>query len=281
MVRHFALVSAPSMRAFVLARAAGVSKGRTPFVGFGDFVPVADAASVRDELLRSVVAARRLPPACVPALQAALAQLPRLAGTARELEAVRRTMRADEDAVLLRQRFTDRAVLDSGAIGDARVVMFSTHGVFASDFPEARGCLPDAALLTSAADGAGGLFLDSSQVLDLKLDADLVVLSACDTGNPQAVAPGESGLPSGGDALSGLARSFFYAGARSVLVSHWVLPDEDTVNVMTTFFNAIAAGTPAPEAMQAAQLAQIASGADDPLQWAAFAVVGAPPADGQ
>jgi CHAT domain-containing protein len=115
-------------------------------------------------------------------------------------------------------------------------------------------------------------------VLDLQLDADLVVLSACDTGNPQPVAPGESGLPSGGDALSGLARSFFYAGARSVMVSHWVLPDEDTVAVMRKFFERVKVGDAAPEALRAAQLAQIASGADDPLQWAALTVVGAPPA---
>lgn len=276
MARRFALVSAPSMRAFVLARAAGKSKGATPFVGFGDFVPVTDLPS-REALLQSMIASRRLPAACAPALQSTLGSMPRLDGTARELEAVQRAMGAGADSVLLRQQFTDRAVLDSRTIGDARVVMFSTHGVFASDFPEAQGCLPDAALLTSAADGAGGLFLDSAQVLDLKLDADLVVLSACDTGNPQAVAPGETGLPSGGDALSGLARSFFYAGARSVLVSHWVLPDEDTALIMAKFFEAIAAGTPAPEAMQAAQLAQMAAGHDDPLQWAAFAVVGAPP----
>jgi CHAT domain-containing protein len=106
----------------------------------------------------------------------------------------------------------------------------------------------------------------------------VVVLSACDTGNPQPVAPGETGLPSGGDALSGLARSFFYAGARSVLVSHWPLPDADTVAVMRGLFARLQAGEALPEALRGAQLAQIRSGADDPLAWAALAVVGAPPA---
>ena len=105
-----------------------------------------------------------------------------------------------------------------------------------------------------------------------------MVLSACDTGNPEPIAPGESGLPSGGDALSGLARSFFYAGARSVLVSHWVLPDEDTVALMKGFFERLTEGESAPEALQAAQMAQIEAGAGDPLQWAAFTIVGAPPA---
>ena len=203
--------------------------------------------------------------------------MPRLDGTALELAAVKAITNAGDDAIFMRDRFTDNAVMNAAALQSARVVMFATHGVFAADFPEARGCLPEAALLTSASDGARSVFLDSGQVLDLKLDADLVVLSACDTGNPQPIAPGDSGLPSGGDALSGLARSFFYAGARSVLVSHWVLPDEDTVAVMTGFFSRLQAGEAAPEAMQAAQLAQIARGAGDPLQWAAFAIVGAPP----
>jgi CHAT domain-containing protein len=156
--------------------------------------------------------------------------------------------------------------------------MFSTHGVFASEFPEAEGCLPDAGLLSSAVSPNAGVVLDSAQVLDLKLDADIVVLSACDTGNPQPVAPGETGLPSGGDALSGLARSFFYAGARSVLVSHWPLPDEATVAVMSGLFERLKAGDGLPEALRAAQMAQIRSGADDPLAWAALAVVGAPQA---
>ena len=277
LARRFAMISVPSMRAFVSARAAGPSKGTTPFVGFGDFLPLPGAPAASQPLVQSILSARSLPPNCAEALRTALGQLPRLDGTALELAAVKAITNAGDDAIFMRDRFTDNAVMNAAALQSARVVMFATHGVFAADFPEARGCLPEAALLTSASDGARSVFLDSGQVLDLKLDADLVVLSACDTGNPQPIAPGDSGLPSGGDALSGLARSFFYAGARSVLVSHWVLPDEDTVAVMTGFFSRLQAGEAAPEAMQAAQLAQIARGAGDPLQWAAFAIVGAPP----
>lgn len=277
LVRRFAVMTVPSMRAFVSARAAGASKAGVPFVGFGDFVPLA-AAAAPSALTRRVLQAKRLPAACEAPLAAALARLPQLPGTAAELAAVQRVFGADADSVLLRERFTDRSVLDGARISDARVLMFSTHGFFGTDFPDAAGCVPDAALVTSAVPDKAGLFLDSAQVLDLKLDADLVVLSACDTGNPQPVAPGESGLPSGGDALSGLARSFFYAGARSVMVSHWVLPDADTVALMTVFFERLKDGAAGPEALRAAQLAQIGSGADDPLQWAALTVVGAPQA---
>jgi CHAT domain-containing protein len=277
LVRRFATMSVPSMRAFVTARSVGASRGTLPFVGFGDFLPL-DATPSPSDITRSVLRAKRLPPGCEAPLTAALSRLPRLPGTAAELAAVQRIVGADAGNILLRERFTDRGVLAAARAGDARVLMFSTHGLFAADFPEAAGCLPDAALLTSAVSDEAGLFLDSAQVLDLELDADLVVLSACDTGNPQPVAPGESGLASGGDALSGLARSFFYAGARSVMVSHWVLPDDDTVALMTMFFERLRDGAPGPEALRAAQLAQIGRGADDPLQWAALAVVGAPQA---
>lgn len=277
LARRFAVMAVPSMRAFVSARAAGVAKGKSAFAGYGDFLPLNELSS-KEAVVRSVISARKLPSGCAALLESSLAKLPRLRGTAAELEAVRQVIGSDAATVSLREGFTDRAVLRDEQLSSARVVMFSTHGVFGTDFPEAEGCLPDAALLTSAVGEGAGVFLDSAQVLDLKLDADLVVLSACDTGNPQPVAPGETGLPSGGDALSGLARSFFYAGARSVVVTHWVLPDEDTVALMRTFFDRLQAGDAAPEALRAAQLAQIRAGADDPLQWAALAVVGAPPA---
>jgi CHAT domain-containing protein len=277
LTRRFSVVAVPSMRAFVSARAAGPSQGTIPFIGFGDFLPLADSASAA-AIANAVVTARKLPAACGPRLTAALAKLPRLRGTAVELETVKAILGGSDDSIRLRERFTDRAVLRDERLEAAKVLMFSTHGVFASEFPEAEGCLPDAGLLSSAVSPNAGVVLDSAQVLDLKLDADIVVLSACDTGNPQPVAPGETGLPSGGDALSGLARSFFYAGARSVLVSHWPLPDEATVAVMRGLFERLKAGDGLPEALRAAQMAQIQSGADDPLAWAALAVVGAPQA---
>jgi CHAT domain-containing protein len=272
------LVSIASMRAFVSTRAAGPSRGSAAFAGFGDFTPLPASPADAERLASTIVGARKLPERCVGLIQEALRRLPALPGTAAELEAVKAATGAREEDVYLRERFTDDAVLESSGVRAARVVMFSTHGVFASDFPNERDCLPEAALLTSASEGAGSVFLDSARVLDLKLDADLVVLSACDTGNPEPIAPGETGLPSGGDALSGLARSFFYAGARSVLVSHWVLPDEDTVALMKGFFERLTRGESAPEALRGAQMAQIESGAGDPLQWAAFTIVGAPPA---
>jgi CHAT domain-containing protein len=73
--------------------------------------------------------------------------------------------------------------------------------------------------------------LTSSEVAQLKLNADWVVLSACNTA--------AAGKP-GAEALSGLARAFFYAGARALLVSHWAVESEPAVKLMTTMFADIA-----------------------------------------
>lgn len=277
LVKRRSLISVASLRAFVSTRGAGVSKGKTEFVGLGDFLPLNASPETAGAMAQLLVKTRHLPQSCLVRIQDALAKLPRLEGTATEIARVAEVTKSGTENVFLRERFTDRQVLANPVLSDAKVIMFSTHGVFASEYGDARECMPEAALLTSSTPDAAGVFLDTAQVLDLKLDADLIVLSACDTGNPEPIAQGETGLPSGGDALSGLARSFFYAGARSVLVSHWVLPDSDTVAVMSEFFKHLKSGMAPPEALQAAQLAQIAAGNDDPLQWAAFALVGAPP----
>src|SRR5262249_46261762 len=113
--------------------------------------------------------------------------------------------------------------------------------------------------------------LKASEVAQLKLDADIVVLSACNTA---------AGDKPGAEALSGLARAFFYAGARSLIVSHWPVASDATVKLMTSTFAAMAkdrALTP-PEALRESMLALI----DDPRSpdnanptfWAPFIVVG-------
>ncbi|MEM8628015.1 MAG: CHAT domain-containing protein, partial [Pseudomonadota bacterium] len=117
----------------------------------------------------------------------------------------------------------------SGQLADAKVVHFATHGLLAGESAQLSKAVNEPALVltppsalarTPASDGApqalpdgfkeDGL-LTASEVATLRLDADWVVLSACNT------AAGEGG----GEALSGLARAFLYAGARSLLVSHW------------------------------------------------------------
>ena len=112
--------------------------------------------------------------------------------------------------------------------------------------------------------------LTASEVSTLKLDADWVILSACNT------AAGERG----GEALSGLARAFFYAGARALMVSHWPVNSDAAVRLAAGAVEALAAdpGITRAEALRQAMVAEIDRGDAhaDPANWAPFIIVGAP-----
>src|SRR6185436_963383 len=84
--------------------------------------------------------------------------------------------------------------------------------------------------------------LTASEISRLKLDADWVVLSACNTAAPD-------GTP-GAEGLSGLARAFFYAGARSLLVSHWAVASDATVALTTRMFEELARGASKGDALR-------------------------------
>src|SRR5262249_35746329 len=114
-------------------------------------------------------------------------------------------------------------------LADYRVVYFATHGLVAGDV---KGLGEPALALTLPAQPSeidDGL-LTASEVAQLKLNADWVVLSACNTA---------AGDQPGAEALSGLARAFFYAGARALLVSHWSVASESATRLTTSTFDAL------------------------------------------
>jgi CHAT domain-containing protein len=282
LARRFSIMSAPGVRAIVTTRAAEPKVGSRPLAAFGDFTTGENTVAARAALARRIIAARQLSPACESVLTFALEQLGPLPETRQELRNAAAVLGADESVLVMQERFTVDGVRAADGLSDARIVLFATHGVFASDFekasPIASACLPDAALMTSAGTNDPGVMLDLETILDLDLSgAEMVILSACDTGNPADIDPSKTGLLSGGDALSGLGRAFLYAGARSVVVTHWQIPDEVTARLMQTFLRAHKDGKAAPEAMQAAQLAILDEAETaNPFFWGAFAVVGAP-----
>ena len=113
----------------------------------------------------------------------------------------------------------------SESLDQYRVLHFATHGLVTAPRPD---CPARPALVTSfAPDGSDGL-LSFREIFDLKLDADVVILSACDTaGSATAAVSREAGIATGGNyALDGLVRAFVGAGARSVVASHWPVPDD-------------------------------------------------------
>src|SRR5690606_4112825 len=114
-------------------------------------------------------------------------------------------------------------------------------------------CFAEPALLASPGESGDGL-IEASELLDLKLQARLVVMSACDTAGGGRLDASRTGFADGGEALSGLARAFIYAGASSVLATHWKI-DAATSSLQTQALltQAVESGAPLSGALADAQ----------------------------
>ena len=147
---------------------------------------------------------------------------------------------------------------------ESRLIHFACHGLLDERFP-----LNSALALTlpeHPAEGQENGLLQAWEIFEsVRLDADLVTLSACDTA---------LGKEMGGEGLVGLTRAFQYAGARSVLASLWGVADHSTARFMKSFYGYLRAGQPKDEALRAAQIDQIRSGSPHPFFWAAFELSG-------
>lgn len=160
----------------------------------------------------------------------------------------------------------------AGRLGRSRVVAFATHGLLEG---EVAGLRQPALALTPpvqpTADDDGLLALDDIMGLSLA-STEWVVLSACNTGAPDG----------SGEGLSGLARGFFFAGAPTLLVSHWSVEDRATQTLMTRVFEGFGKDANAPRAELVRQgmlgLLNDAQGNTaywaHPFAWAAFFLVG-------
>ncbi|NBW12501.1 MAG: CHAT domain-containing protein [Caulobacteraceae bacterium] len=201
---------------------------------------------------------------------AKLRALPYLPGSKAELDALK--SRYPRALVRTGVAATETAVRqgDAAPLSQARFVVFSTHGLMAGSTAGEPGLvLTPPAEATEADDG----YLSASEAAQLRLHAEFVVLSACNTA-------ASDGRP-GGEGLSGLARAFFYAGARSVLVSHWEVSDTATTELISDTFAALdRPGADVGDRARALQSAMRSVRADrrwtHPAYWAAFTLVGEP-----
>jgi CHAT domain-containing protein len=191
--------------------------------------------------------------------------------TANELCDVARDLGAAGEEIRLGARATEREVKhlsDTGQLSQYRVVHFATHGALAGELED--GAEPGLLMTPpeSASEEDDG-YLTASEIAGLKLDADWVVLSACNTA---------AGGAQGAEAFSGLARAFIYAQARALLVSHWAVDSEPTVKLITGAMRRIAANKKLgrAEALRQSMLELIDKGEREaqPAYWAPFVLVG-------
>lgn len=260
LARRWATSTVPSVRAFVALRDRPKATGeRLPFLGLG--APLFEGGRKGLEAMEGQC--RGDGPMPAEALKA-LAPLP---DTAEEVRSVARALGGGADSVLLGANATE-AALRARDLSKIRVLYFATHGFL----PGELSCRAEPGLALSpppkpAASRAEDGLLEGSEIAGLRLDADLVVLSACNTA--------QSAEKYGGESLTGLAGAFFYAGARNLVASHWQVPSGSTAELMTGLFQRYEK-LGAAEALRQAQLALIDKDATaHPFNWAAFTVIGA------
>jgi CHAT domain-containing protein len=202
--------------------------------------------------------------------RARLAQaLPQLPDTADELNAVAKDLGVSASDIHLGEDASETTV-KRAALADYSIVYFATHGLVAGDV---KGVAEPSLVLSipkQPSELDDGL-LTASEVAQLKLNADWVVLSACNT---------IAGDKPGAEALSGLARSFFYAGARALLVSHWAVDSEAATRLATSTFDRLKADPKLgrAEALRQAMLAYLNDASSPrnayPALWGPFALIG-------
>ncbi len=263
LARDMAISVLPSIASLrELRDKAGRSAAPKPFIGFGDPAFAGAAGNAR-----GVASAADFCREGKGTDLQALRDLPRLPETARELADIARSLGAGRESLVLATDATEGRVR-AAALDEYRVVAFATHGLL----PTEIRCQSEPALALTPPAAAGpqddGL-LDASEAAQLKLDADWVLLSACNT----ARADGKLG----GESLSGLAQGFFYAGARALVASHWAVASRPTVQLTTGMFGVYAREPAAgrAEALRRSQLAlanELAT--SHPFFWAPFVLVG-------
>jgi CHAT domain-containing protein len=251
--------------AFRDVRGARPSDGKRAYLGLGENVPISTASPSAAPVRAALDAGER----CTwsPSIWASPVRAKELRAAAARLGATAQ--------VLTGADFTDIGVAALPDLAEFRVLHFATHGLVTAPQP---GCPPRPALLTSfdrVAQSDG--LLSFGEIFDLRIDADLVILSACDTAGSATIGvTREAGVTSGGAfALDGLVRAFVGAGGRTVLASHWPVPDDfdATGRLVGGLFAGESRST--AEALRLSQIALMDTAeTSHPFYWSAFAVVG-------
>jgi len=279
LIRQMSITHVPSLGAWLALQSSQNRKAAAqPLIAWGDSVFNLAAASSAKAAVRSINLTRAATTvdlekdaASVGAGAIQYSQVPALPETREELIAISKALNAKESDLIMGLDATRESVLKanaSGALRDKRVLAFATHGLMAGDLPNLTQ--PALAMTATGKEASEPLspLLTLEDVLNLKLNADWVVLSACNT----AASDGK-----GEEALSGLARGFFYAGSRSLLVTHWSVDSESAKELTTATFSHYTQNPKAPkaESLRQAMLTVMAQPQyAHPAFWAPYALVG-------
>ncbi|MCK1359054.1 CHAT domain-containing tetratricopeptide repeat protein [Bradyrhizobium sp. 199] len=292
LVKRFATTVLPSVSSLkALRQVARRSAASKPFLGVGNPTLDGDGRSElsisRAKLARQIQTCAAIPARASQVAQRSLRGVDALSGGTADLAQLRRQMPLPETALELCAVANSFAPVEadvvlgndasetkmktfsqSGELAKYRILHFATHGALAG---QVRGSIEPGLILSPpmAATQADDGYLSSSEISGLRLDADWVILSACNTAGGQAA---------NSEAFSGLARAFFYAGTRALLVSHWAVNSDAAVVITTGTIDAINAQPEIgrAEALRRSISALIAKGGANaqPGIWAPFVLVG-------
>ncbi|WP_066959420.1 CHAT domain-containing tetratricopeptide repeat protein [Rhizorhabdus dicambivorans] len=275
---RYAITVLPAVSVLRAVKAGPAEAADVQFVGYGAprFLGPAGRERKLDEFLRIPQPVDRAGQGLTD--PSALRELSPLPGTEVELKAMAALLSSRTDRLHLGDAATEGSVRRDPAVGTARIIAFATHGILPGEIGGLRE--PGLAFTppqTSSPEDDG--LLAASEVAGMRLSADWVILSACNT----ATADGTPGA----DSLSSLGRAFLYAGAGSLLASRWRVADDATAALTVETLAARKAGLPRAEALQRA-MAVVRTGrrADGspiegwspawahPAAWAPFTVIG-------
>jgi CHAT domain-containing protein len=243
-----------------LQRGLNASRVKKPaFFGLGD--PVFDTKDQRSAGMRSliIVAKKDADITGNEGTKEAGYRFSRLENTAKEVKEVSRLF---TDSKVLIGPDASKSNLKKEDLSTRRYILFSTHGILGNEIPYIK---QPALVLNLLGNKEEEGFLTASEIFNMNLNADLVGLSACQTG---------LGIQSAGEGVVGLSRAFMYAGTDSVLVSLWSVSDESTYKLMVRFFEGLKQGKDKLTALKEAKHYLRTSGYDNPFYWAPFILVG-------
>nr|WP_281501154.1 CHAT domain-containing protein [Erythrobacter sp. F6033] len=269
MAKSMNVSTAVSAQAFVDSRKVERSKAARQYLGMGKNIPLGDA---RPQQASSVRGAAEVPDGLDCGWGASLWNNPI---DDAELVIASNLIGEAQSQLITGANFTDSQIIAKDDLDEFRVLHFATHGLVTPPNPN---CPAKPALLTSFGGGTSDGLLTFEEIFDLNLDADIVILSACDTAGEASIeATRAAGVSTGGGtALDGLVRAFIGAGGRAVLASHWPAPDDydATERLMAEMFRRGKVENIGDALRQSQTILMNEVETSHPYYWAGFAVIG-------